>query len=126
MEGFTEDGETIRSHTPSYAPNQVISKRTSDILRECLVSNMEEGSGIKAKPLYGTAGGKTASAQTGLYRDPEQEESEIVHAWFAGYYPAEQPQYAITVLVEGGESGSDTAGPIFRRIADAIHLLQMK
>ena len=126
VEGFTEDGETIRSHTPSYAPNQVISKRTSDILRECLVSNMEEGSGIKAKPLYGTAGGKTASAQTGLYRDPEQEESEIVHAWFAGYYPAEQPQYAITVLVEGGESGSDTAGPIFRRIADAIHLLQMK
>ena len=126
VEGFTDDGETFLNHTPSYAPNRVISKRTSDILRDCLVSNVEEGSGVKAKPLYGTAGGKTASAQTGIYLDPEDEDSEIVHAWFAGYYPAQQPQYAIVVLVEGGESGSDAAGPIFRRIADAIHLIQLK
>ena len=125
VEGFTDDGKTYYEHTAAYAPSQVFSKRTSDILRECLVSNVEEGSGVKAKPSFGTAGGKTASAQTGVYETPGEEDSEIVHAWFAGYFPAETPKYAIVVLVEGGESGSDTAAPIFKEIADEILLREM-
>lgn len=72
-----------------------------------------------------TGGGKTASAQTGVYETPGEEDSEIVHAWFAGYFPAETPKYAIVVLVEGGESGSDTAAPIFKEIADEILLREM-
>lgn len=125
VEGFTDDGKTYYEHTAAYAPSQVFSKRTSDILRECLVSNVEEGSGVKAKPSFGTAGGKTASAQTGVYETPGEEDSEIVHAWFAGYFPAETPKYAIVVLVEGGDSGSDTAAPIFKEIADEILLREI-
>lgn len=122
VEGFTDNGRTIYEHATAYAPNRVFSKRTSDILREFLVGNVENGSGRPAKPNYSTAGGKTASAQTGIYRTPGDEDSEIVHAWFAGYFPAESPKYAIAVLVEGGESGQDVAGPIFKRIADGIYL----
>lgn len=73
----------------------------------------------------GQAGGKTASAQTGIYRTPGKEDSEIVHAWFAGFYPADTPRYAIVVLVEGGNSGSDSAAPIFKKIADAIGILDL-
>lgn len=40
-------------------------------------------------------------------------------------FPAETPKYAIVVLVEGGESGSDTAAPIFKEIADEILLREM-
>lgn len=125
VEGFTSDGKTIEEHTTAYSPVQVFSKETSDILRECMVANVEEGSGVQAKPLRGMAGGKTASAQTGIYLTPGEEDSEIVHAWFAGYYPAQTPKYAIVVLVEGGESGSDAAAPIFKRIADAIYLAEL-
>ena len=67
---------------------------------------------------------KTASAQTGIYQTPGEEDSEIVHAWFAGYFPAEQPRYAVVVLVEDGKSGGDAAGPIFKRIVDGISLVE--
>lgn len=123
VEGFTEDGEIIDQHTTIYAPNQVINERTSRVLREALVNNVVKGSGKQATPMKGQAGGKTASAQTGVYM-PDGE-TEIVHAWFAGYYPADTPLYAIVVLVEGGESGGDAAAPIFKEIADAIYLSKL-
>ncbi len=123
VEGFTEDGEAIGQHTTVYAPNRVINERTSRILREALVSNVVNGSGKAATPMNGLAGGKTASAQTGIYESDG--ETEIVHAWFAGYYPAETPLYSIVVLVEGGDSGGDTAAPIFKEIADGIYLSKL-
>ena len=98
-----------------------MSQKTAQVLGAFMISVVEEGSGTTAKPAQGGAGGKTASAQTGRM-DPQTGE-EIVHAWFTGFYPAQDPQYVITVLVEGGESGSDTAAPVFRQIADAIALL---
>ena len=81
-----------------------------------MIGVVEEGSGRSAKPERGGAGGKTASAQTGQFLDGE----EIVHAWFAGFYPAEEPAYTIVVFVEGGDSGSETACPVFREIADGL------
>lgn len=130
VEGYTQDGKTIDEHTVAYSPVQVFSKSTSDILRETLVNNVENGSGVLAKPVFGGAGGKTASAQTGIYIDAENEETgeeeqvEIVHAWFAGYYPEQNPQYAIVVLVEGGDDGGEIAAPVFKKIADGIYLAQ--
>ena len=82
-----------------------------------MISVVEEGSGINAKPEQGGAGGKTASAQTGQY---DKDGNEIVHAWFVGFYPAEKPKYAIAVFAEGMESGSDFAAPVFKKICDGI------
>ena len=82
-----------------------------------MIDTVEYGSGQKAKPQAGGAGGKTASAQTGIY---DENGKEIVHAWFAGFYPAKEPQYAIVVLAEGMESGGDYAAPVFQEIADGI------
>lgn len=125
VEGYTDDGSTVYEHMPVYASNRVFSDSTSRILREYLVANVEEGSGLLAKPLRGQAGGKTASAQTGIYTEPGDEDSEIVHAWFAGFYPADVPRYAVVVLVEGGDSGSDVAAPIFKKIVDAIGMYDL-
>lgn len=38
----------------------------------------------------------------------------------AGFYPADEPQYAIAVLAEGMESGGDYAAPVFAKICDRI------
>ncbi|MBC8585060.1 peptidoglycan D,D-transpeptidase FtsI family protein [Youxingia wuxianensis] len=120
VEGFTDDGKEIYEHTTIYSPVQVFSKKTAQALQEFMIGNVEEGSGVNAKPDYCTAAGKTASAQTGIYEGEE----EIVHAWFAGYFPAQDPKYAIVVLVEGGDSGSETAAPIFKQIAESIYLYE--
>ncbi len=38
------------------------------------------------------------------------------HAWFIAYAPSDDPQIAITVIVEHGEHGSSAAAPIAREM----------
>ena len=113
----TVSGDGVTEKAPDYAPNRVMSEKTAAILRKMMIDVVENGSGEKAKPKTGSAGGKTASAQSGQLRE---DGSEIVHAWFIGFYPAEEPRYAIAVLAEGMDSGGDFAAPVFRAICDGI------
>ena len=96
-----------------------MSEATAKKLQKMMISVVEEGSGINAKPESGGAGGKTASAQTGQF---DKDGNEIVHAWFVGFYPAESPKYAIAVFAEGMGSGSEFAAPVFKKICDKIPL----
>ena len=85
-----------------------------------MINVVENGSGENAKPKNSSAGGKTASAQTGQY---SKDGSEVIHAWFIGFYPGEEPRYAVAVFAEGMDSGGDFAAPIFREICQEIDLL---
>ena len=114
--GTTDENGKL-SAAPIYEKNRVMSEAAAKKLREMMISVVEEGSGANAKPNRGGAGGKTASAQTGQY---DKDGNEIVHAWFAGFYPAEEPKYAIAVFAEGMNSGSDFAAPVFKKICDGI------
>ena len=116
VDGFTQDGQTVEK-TSTFAPVQVINSRAADMVREDMISVVENGSGQKAKPRELGAGGKTGSAQTGRYFDSGE---EIVQAWFAGFYPADVPQYAIVVLAEGMNSGGDYGAPVFKEICDGM------
>lgn len=120
VKGATEDGQTVSQENPNLSPVQVISSGTTEIVRRMMIATVEEGSGTNARPDFGSAGGKTASAQTGTYLP---DGTEIVHAWFSGFYPARDPQYAIVVLNEGGNSGGAVAAPVFSRIANGIAAL---
>ena len=97
-----------------------MSEKTAETIKNMMINVVENGSGENAKPKSGSAGGKTASAQTGQYNS---EGEEIIHAWFVGFYPAEEPKYAIAVFAEGMDSGGDFAAPIFRDICSGIDLL---
>ena len=115
--GFTEDGETLSEYTPTYSPKQVVTPSAAIQVQQMMISVVEEGSGTLAKPELLGAGGKTGSAQTGTY---DENGEEIVQAWFAGFYPADDPQYAIAVLAEGMEDGGRYAAPVFKEICDGI------
>lgn len=112
--GTTEDGQTVQEKE-SPAPVRVFSHQTAAFLQKAMIGVVEEGSAPLAQPKQGGAGGKTASAQTGLY---DEEGEEIVHAWFAGFFPAQNPQYAAVVLIEGGEYGGQVASPLFAQLVD--------
>ncbi|MBR1459931.1 MAG: penicillin-binding protein 2, partial [Oscillospiraceae bacterium] len=58
---------------------------------------------------------------TGRYN---KEEIELCHGWITGYFPMEDPTYAVTVLAEDGGYGNDAAAPVFRAIADAVTALE--
>ena len=112
--GTTEDGKTTE-YFPQQAPIRVFSEHTAAVLKKGMIGVVERGSATMAKPQQGGAGWKTASAQTGIY---DEKGEEIVHAWFAGFFPKQQPKYAVVILIEGGEYGGRIASPLFAQIAD--------
>jgi len=59
--------------------------------------------------------GKTGTAETGAGR-PD-------HAWFAGYVPAESPQFAFVVVLEHAGGGAAVAAPLARRVIDRLREL---
>ena len=95
---------------------RIISEEHAEKLRQYCVYTVEEGTGKYAKPIHGSAGGKTASAQTGIIENG----IEKLNVYFTGFYPAENPQYVITVFAENGVSGGKTCGPVFGEICDFI------
>lgn len=53
--------------------------------------------------------GKTGTAQ---YGDPK----DRTHAWYTSYAPADNPQIAVTVLIESAGEGSNDAAPVAKAI----------
>ena len=80
---------------------------------------VREGMGMAAQP-GGTAypffnfkvkvGAKTGTAEPGGEVNP--------HAWFTVFAPFENPEVAVTVLVEHGGQGADVAAPVARKILE--------
>lgn len=57
--------------------------------------------------------GKTGTAQSGSTRGD--------HSWFAGYVPANDPQWVIVVVLEHGGGGGENAAPIARQLAQTMY-----
>ena len=92
---------------------RVISKSTADKIRDLMEAVTSYGTGTEAiMGYYGGAAGKTGSAETGS--------NGVVHAWFAGYFPASEPRYSIAVFVENGRLGGKVAAPVFAEIAKGM------
>jgi penicillin-binding protein 2 len=53
------------------------------------------------------------------YDEAELEERQRDHALFIAFAPLDNPQIAVALIVENGESGSGVAAPIARSIMDA-------
>src|SRR5690606_40153888 len=52
------------------------------------------------------------------YDSNKLDERHRDHALFIAYAPAEDPQIALSIIVENGESGGAVAGPIARKVMD--------
>lgn len=74
--------------------------------------------------LYRIAG-KSGTAQVVAIRQGERYDSEALaerhrdHALFVAFAPVENPQIAVAVMVENGESGSGVAAPVAKQVMDA-------
>lgn len=110
------DGETVTVEHIQKAGEHIISEQTAKLVSKFLKSAVENGNGNGAKPSMTTAAGKTATAQTGKIEGGQ----ELYNTWFAGWFPAEEPQYVIAVLKERGAGGASDCAPVFKAIADKI------
>ncbi|MFT9078195.1 peptidoglycan D,D-transpeptidase FtsI family protein [Ethanoligenens sp.] len=97
-------------------PDRVFSASTANQLQQFLITTVKEGTGRPAAPVYGGAGGKTSTAQTGWVENGKA----MNQTWFAGFYPAENPRYVIAAMMQNGTAGGTDAGPVFKYIADSL------
>lgn len=99
-------------------PRDLTRRRISELSEDTL-QRVREGLRAVVEEPYGTGhstvrldevpiAGKTGTAETGGDR-PD-------HAWFCGYFPADEPKYAFAVVLEHGGSGSRAAGPVAREL----------
>jgi len=114
IEGETdENGEFIKIK-PYSEKKQVMTYENALLIRKFLEKVVTDGSGVRAHSEYVTAAGKTATAQTGKSENGE----EIYNAWFMGYFPADNPKYAVVILKENGGEGALSCAPVFKEITD--------
>ncbi len=120
IKGLTHDGESIISEKrPLYS--EVLSIDTAEKIKKMMILAVQRNERSNAKSRLVNVGAKTSTAQTGRF---DENGEELCHAWITGFFPAEDPQYAVTVLIENGGYGNDAAAPVFRRIAEKITMKQ--
>lgn len=102
-------GETVKKFMPdSYGA--LMTAEDAERLTDLMADVVTEGTGSALRTDAYTAAGKTGSA--------EFETGRETHAWFVGFAPVQSPKIAVSVLVEEGGSGGQTAAPIARGIFD--------
>jgi len=116
----TVEGKTVKKGEPVIKGRLPVSERNLKLVRRGLwqVVNARHGTAywhVRDKTI--DISGKTGTAQIisrkrGAARPEKIEDRYKPHAWFVGYAPSNNPQIAVAVLVEHGEHGSSTAGPI--------------
>lgn len=117
IEGFTYDGNFVDEPIDDLPTIKAFDSTIADTLKEYLVTCVMDTDNQKATPQYTTAGGKTATAQTGQYVDG----NEIFNGWFVGFFPADEPKYVVSIVVENASSGNADASPVFQAIADELY-----
>jgi peptidoglycan glycosyltransferase len=75
---------------------------TAQVLNQMMQAVVQRGTGTHAQIAGVAVAGKTGTAQ----HDPA---GSPPHAWFIGFAPADQPRYAVAVLVEDGGAGGENA-----------------
>lgn len=98
---------------------QIIPTEVAKTIMQLMAGVVTEGSGKMAKPDFWSAGGKTSSAESGWSQNGQL----LIHGWFAGFFPAEEPRYICVVLAEDGRRGGTSAAPVFKEIGDEIYKL---
>ncbi len=115
-----EDGQEIPVERAE--PVRVVSERTASQMTDMLITVVREGTGRNAQVEGYTVAGKTGTGQKvlsdGNYED-DQGFSRYT-ATFAGFYPAENPQLSMIVVIDEPITNfyaSQTAAPLFAELA---------
>ena len=93
-----------------------MSSNTAAALNQMMVNVVDNGTGQQARIAGVRVAGKTGTAQNG---------TPTPHAWFIAFAPADNPQYAVSVLVPLGGHNSDetaTGGTVAAPIAQKVLL----
>lgn len=114
-----------KAFKPEIIHPSIASKATLKVVQQLLKDVVEKpfGTAHKLYDPYFSMAGKTGTSQVGYQKGKDQ--VDYVSS-FAGYFPAENPEYSCIVVVHRPDKndkiyGADVAGPVFKSIAQKIY-----
>ena len=124
VNAVVKEGEVLETFKPIVLNDRVCSPETLAQLKSCLEGVVLRGTAIRLKSDAYSFAGKTGTslvADKGItYADKMYQSS------FAGYFPADKPEYTIVVVIRNKVHaakfyGGVVAGPVFREVADRLY-----
>lgn len=109
--------DTVQQMTPQVL-SRPVSAATAQALKTMMVSSVAGGTGVNARMDGVEVAGKTGTAQNGP--------TKAYTLWFTGFAPADDPQVAVSVVVENGGglgqtgTGNSVAAPIAKAVLEAV------
>lgn len=124
-------GVMIREHKPEVIEESICSPETLGLLRECLKGVCAEEAGT-ARALFMNSSypvaGKTGTAL--IANGKHGYADRIFQSSFAGYFPANDPEYSCIVVIRNKPFakkyyGAAIAGPVFKEVSDKLFALMV-
>lgn len=109
----TAGGDIFKKFKPKEY-KKIFSSEEAEMLKEWMRAVVTDGTASALKNDSYTVCAKTGSA--------EYDNGHKTDAWCIAFAPMENPEIAVCVLVEDGETGGRTAAPIVRKIMDEYFL----
>ena len=105
------NGTVVKQYNPTLY-KALMTQEESQILTDLMIQVVEVGTASKLNGLSYSVAGKTGSAEY-------DSSKTFSHSWFTGFAPAENPEIAVTIIMEEAGTGSSYAVPVAKRIFDA-------
>ena len=123
VQEIREWNKTIKHFDKEVIKDRIASQETIEKVRAVLQNVVKRGTGSKLYSPNFSMAGKTGTAQVNY--GGGKGDGMYYSSSFAGYFPAEDPQYSCIVVihkpnVSRGYYGADVSGPVFKRIAQKI------
>ncbi|HEX9667632.1 MAG TPA: penicillin-binding protein 2 [Thermodesulfobacteriota bacterium] len=114
------DGKVLLNISPEENARIPVNEDAISVIMKALkgVVNEPGGTGWASRIDNIEVAGKTGTAQVIALNSNSDKASHKDHAWFTSYAPADNPEIAVTVIVEHGGGGGAVAAPIVRRILE--------
>lgn len=124
VQEIKEWDRTIKKFDKEVINPRICSQETIKQVQAIMENTVKRGTGSKLYSPNFSMAGKTGTAQVNY--GGGKGEGMYYSSSFAGYFPADNPQYSCIVVihrpsVNKGYYGADVSGPVFKRIAQKIY-----
>ncbi len=130
VSSIKEEGLVLNEYGPKVVVPKICTEVTLELLRSCLEGVCTDGTAKEVfKNLPYKVAGKTGTAK--VADDNRGYTTNKFQSSFAGYFPADNPQYTCVVVIQNNPSetdyyGATVAAPVFKEISDRLYSTYIK
>jgi cell division protein FtsI (penicillin-binding protein 3) len=126
VNSINEYGKPVKEFGPQVVMDSICSSSTLRQVKQMLAGVVMNGTARALWSPYYSFAGKTGTAL--VADDSRGYADKIYQSSFAGYFPANDPQYTCVVVIKNKPGaakfyGAAVAGPVFREVADKLYAI---